>query len=332
MAIEAIDLKVFKAAVNDDTASNGGAMSAVEAINGAADIWPAVDLAERLAGSTRYRKTFFKNHNSEDIALQNAVVGLSKPTPGEDAIYLMAADQINTQGDLLGTEDRYGAGQLNAPLSAGGSSIDVLVEDGTVIVFRAGERIRVNSMTGDVIKDLEEGNTQEFHTINGTPTVLGDVVTIAITGTLTNAYATANTFVSSVIEAGAVAGTVSVPAVTSTAGVIDEALLGLHNVGAVQETWTLTFTSALNYDLVGSSLGAIGSGSISSDYAPLNPDTATPYLTLTAAFFSGTWVAGDTVVMATSPAAVPVFEERVVPIGAASSAGNTRDLFMGGES
>ena len=328
MPVEGTDLKVFKAVVNDDTASNGGAMSAVEAVNGAADIWPAVDLAERTAGSTRYRKTFHKNDNADDTALQNTVVGVSKPTPGGDSLYLIAADQINTQGDLVGTEDRYGAGQLNAPAGIGDSSIDVLVEDGAVILFRAGERIRINNMTGP-----DDGvNTQEFHTINGAPTVLGDVVTIAITGTLANAYGTADTAVSSVIEAGTVAAMVSVPVVTSAAGVVDEALLGLHNVGGVQETWTLTFTSALNYDLVGSTLGAIGSGSISSDYAPINPDTATPYLTLTAAFFTGTWLTGDTVVFATSPAAVPTFEERVVPAGTASSSGNLRDVFMWGES
>lgn len=328
MPVVESDLKVFKAAVNDDTSNNGGVMSAVQAVDGAADIWPAVDLAERTAGSVRYRKVFHKNDNSEDVALQNAVIGLARPTPGGDSLYLIAADQTNTQGDLTGSEARYGAGQLNAPASAGDSSIDVLVEDGAVIVFRDGERIRINNMTGPD----DDTNTQEFHTISGSPTVSGDVVTVAISGTLDNAYGTSDTFVSSVIAAGVIAAAVSVPVVTSTAGVVDANQLGLHNVGGVRETWTLTFTSALNYDLVGSSLGAIGSGSINSDYAPLNPNTATAYMTLTTAFFTGTWEAGDTVVLTTSPSAAGVIEERVVPAGTASSVGNTREVFLWGES
>lgn len=328
MAIVASELAVYKAAINDDTGSNGGVMSATEAVDGASDIWPAVGLSERTAGSTKYRKSFYKNSNATDTVLQNALLGLWAPTPGDDELYLISADQNNSQSSLTGSEPLYGAGRLNAPAAANDTVITVLVEDGATIIFRDTEKIRISNMS-----DPEDaGGTEEFATISGTPVVAGEVVTITLSSGLLNAYGTSDTYIASMIEVGEVKSTVTVPVVTSASGTVDEAQLGLHNIGGIEQAWTATFTSGTAYDLVGTTVGAVGSGATGASFAPLNGDFGTAYLTLAAAFWAGTWLAGDTVSFTTSPAAVPVFEKRVIPAGADSSAGNNRKILLWGES
>ncbi|MBL4781804.1 MAG: hypothetical protein JKX92_06135 [Porticoccaceae bacterium] len=328
MAIAAGELGVYKAAINGDTGSNGGVMSATKAVDGAFDIWPPVGLSERTAGSIKYRKTFHKNSNAADTALQNALLGLWAPTPGDDRIYLISADQNNSQSSLTGSEPLYGAGRLNAPASASDTVIAVLVEDGATIIFRDKEKIRISNMS-----DPEAaGGTEEFATISGTPVVAGDVVTFTLSSGLLNAYGSSDTHVASMIEAGEVKATSTTPLVSSASGTVDEAELGLHNIGGIEQAWTATFTGATAYDLVGATVGAVGSGATGASFAPLNGDFGTAYLTLPAAFWAGTWLAGDTVTFTTSPAAVPVFEQRVIPAGADSSIGNKREVLLWGES
>ena len=328
MAILASELKAYKAAINDDTGSNGGVMSATESVDGASDIWPSVGLSERTAGSTKYRKTFHKNTNAADTVLQNALLGLWAPTPGDDAIYLISADQNNSQSSLTGSEPLYGAGRLNAAAAANDTVITVLVEDGANIIFRDTEKLRISNMS-----DPDDvGGTEDFATISGTPVVVGDVVTVTLSSGLLNAYGTSDTYIASMIEAGDIASTVTTPVVTSAGGTVDEVQLGLHNIGGIEQAWTATFTSGTAYDLVGATAGAVGSGATGSSFAPLNGDFGTAYLTLPAAFWVGAWLAGDTVTFTTSPGAVPVFEKRVIPTGADSSAGNNREVLLWGES
>ena len=328
MAIVESELKVFKAEINDDSASNGGVMSAVEAVDNASDIWPSVGLTERTAGSVKYRKTFHKNNNAADTILQNTLAGLWSPTPGDDAMYLISADQSNNQGSLTGSEPLYGVGTLNAPAAATDTVITVLVEDGANIIFRDGEKIRISDQTDPA----DEIGNEEFNTINGVPAVLGDVVTITLLTGLLSSYSSTATNVASMIDGGDLTPVTTTPVVTSAAGVPDETGLGLHNLGTIQESWAITFTSGTSYDLVGAVKGALGSGNTAADFEPLNPDTGTPYLTVGSAFWTGTWLLGDTVTFTTSPSAVPVFEKRVIPAGAASSAANSRRILLWGES
>ena len=327
MPIEDTDLKVFKAAVNNDTASNGGRMSAIESVTGSvADIWPEVQKSERDAGSSKFRKVFHKNYNVDDLPLQNTRVLLNRPTPGPDRVFLLAADQINTQGNLTGSEPLYGSGSLDATVLAGVMSIDVLVEDGATMIFRNTEMIRIwdEDVNGDTVN-------AEWRTISGVPTVLGDVVTIALSAALAFGYSSANTYVSSVIEAGTVQAQATGFVATSGSGTIDSTKTTAHNRGGVQESWTLTFTGTTTFDLVGTVLGNVGSGNISSTFAPVNPDTGTPYLSILAAMWGGTWIAGNTVTFNTSPSSVPVFEKRVIPAGSAPFAANNRTTLMWGE-
>jgi hypothetical protein len=124
--------------------------------------------------------------------------------------------------------------------------------------------------------------------------------------------------------------------VTSSGGSFDSATVGnikAHNKGAIEETWTLTFTGATTFTASGNTVGALTStGSTSADYAPLNPATGTPYFTIKAVAWGGTFQANDTVSFATHPAAIPIWYRRQVPAGTFSLANDFTSLAIHGES
>ena len=322
-AIEETDLKVFLAAEMSDAATNGGRMGAVPGVDGlAGQIWPSVQKDERTAGSTKYRKIFHKNDNAADVVLQNGRLFLAAPTVGDGAVYLFPGTHTDQQSDITGSEDLFGAGELDADVSALATGLDVLVEDGAVPLFRDGELVYIS-----------DGANSEFVTLNGDGSVAGDIVTLAFTTGLVNSYLAADTYVSSVIEHGEVKPAVTAPVVTAAgSGAYAAASLGVHNLGTTRDSWTLTFINATTFDAVGSVAGAIGSGNISSDYAPNNPNTGTPFFTLGSAGFSGVFQAGDTITFTTSPAAVPLWQKRVIPAAADPSSGNEAASALWGES
>lgn len=332
MAIQKSELKTYKSAVINDSASNGGIMSAVESVDDVAgNILPAINQADRIAGLTRYRKAFRKVANDADLALNNARAFVENYTPGDDRVLIFIGTQIDTQGDLTGTERVYGCGQLNATVGAGATSIDVLMEDGTDDAIQDGDTIRISDKT-----DIDDsGGNEEERTVNGAPVKAGDVYTITLDQALDNGYSAASTRVASIISVGTVQGSYSGFAVTAAGdGAYDDAgnPLELDNIGTIEDTFTLTFTSATDFDIAGLVAGDLGSGNISSDTAPANPDFAKPYWTLRSAGFSGTFQAGDTIQFTTSPASIPIWYLHIVPAGAASITGNAVVVVVDGES
>ncbi len=81
----------------------------------------------------------------------------------------------------------------------------------------------------------------------------------------------------------------------------------VDNRGSVEDTITLTFTSGTDFDASGDYLGDIGSGNIDSDFDPINPNTGTPYFTVRAAGWGGTWVSGDTMVFEVEPPSILLY-------------------------
>ncbi|MBF0171737.1 MAG: hypothetical protein HQK87_11755, partial [Nitrospinae bacterium] len=72
MPIQSSELRFYKSATVSDASSNGGRMSANEIPDGVKNnVWPDVPQGERLAGSTKFRKVFFKVANDDDIRLIN---------------------------------------------------------------------------------------------------------------------------------------------------------------------------------------------------------------------------------------------------------------------
>lgn len=321
MSILASELKLYKSSVVNDLATNGGRISASEVVSGAlANLFDHVLPEERAAGSTKYRKAFFRVANDDDLTLYAAKLFLDAPTPGADWVAMFAGTQRDTVNDHP-TPRLYGVAFLQANANAGASTIIIEVEDATIAgIFQDGDPIVI---TDKATATAATGN-RELHTISGAPVVVDKQVTITIAGTLANGYTTAaNARVASVISAGDVACSVN-NWVETGAGTYDEATYPVltDNLGTVEQTWTLTFSDATTYSITGDTVGGVGSGTTGSNFAPVNPATGKPYFTLRSAGFGGTWAGGNTIVFQTHPPAVPFFLKRVLPAGAAGIAGN----------
>jgi hypothetical protein len=314
-------------------AQNGGRMAFSQLVSGVKNnLFPDVSQSERLAGSTKWRKAFIHVNSAQDTALLNVRLFLDALTPAGDFVVFQPGTQTDTEDQIVGRP--YGIGTLYAPASGGATQLLVACERNpeyaTLQPFRVGDRLRVSDRpsTGGA------GN-EEWVTISGV-SYGTDFATVDVSPALVNSYATSNTLVSSVLELpSAVAGVTGV-SVTSGGGSFGSATVGnltAHNKGAVQENWTLTFTSATTFTVSGNTVGTLASpGSISADYAPLNPATGTPYFTIKAIGWSGSFQAGNTMSFTTQPAAIPIWYRRQVPAGTFSLANNFCSLALHGES
>lgn len=322
MAIVGSELNYYQSKVVNDTASNGGRISTNLVVSGTSNTWwPNITEGQLTSGVTQWRKGFVRVDNAANEVASNLRVGLWRPTPGSDELYLAEGSQTNIQS-AFGTPDLYGCGSLDTSVLTGANSFDVLVEDGAVILFRDNELIRISSETA-----LGTG-TAEIHTINGTPSISGDVVTITIDGTLANDYSDTNTYVSSLIEATNVTGTTTGKVVTSTAGTFAEASMVVGNLGSIYQVLTFTFTSATAFTVTSDEGITLAGGTISSTYAPTNMSVGASYFSVPPACWGGTFAAADTVVITTIPPCVPILEKRVVPAGSAAISTQARGLMF----
>lgn len=322
------------ALVSDSTpAQNGGRMAATQIVSGVKNnLLPDVSASERAAGAVKWRKAFIHVASAVDVALQTVRIFLDALTPGGDFVTIHAGTQTDTEDQV--TARGYGVGTLNVAASASDESIQVLCENlaayTTLQPFRTSDKVRISDRPSTGGAGNEEWKTLT-NVVYG-----GSYATLSFTGSpLVNGYATGNTLVSSVLEAASVVGSFSGWTETSAAGTYNEGAAGnvvAHNKGAIQQIWTLTFTSPTAFNVAGDTVGALAAGSVAADYAPLNPATGTPYFTIKAAGWGGTWAINDTVSFTTSPAAVPVWYRREVPAGAASLANDYASLAIQGES
>jgi len=317
MPILSADLKFYRAQVNADGPSNGGRMSANEIADATPhNIMPVIPIEQQQSGATTWRKIYAKVADPSDRVLYLAKVLLALYTRTDDQVYLAIGTQRDTEADLTGAEPLLGAGYLSDTVIAGATTADIVVEDGAVPIYRDGEKVW-----------FSDGTNSEFITLSAAPSVSGNVVTLSFASGLLYGYAPGLdgngdplTVIASVAEHGDLAPARTDPVITSAAGTLDAAQILLSNNGAVEE------------DLTGDSLGAIGSGNIGSDFAPVNPDfPASPLLTIPAGAFGGTWAIGDTFTLTTSPDAIPVWCKRVVPVGMQSGAAQW-DVLLYGES
>jgi hypothetical protein len=331
MTIVRADIQTaYRSAQFNDTPSNGGRMTNVAVTSGVVgNLFPDAGSAERAAGSDKFRKVFYKNSNDDDDTLFNGRVFVERYTPGDDELFIFVGTQTDVQSALTGSEPLFGCGQLNADVSGGAGSITVAVHDGATILFRDGDTIRISDKT-----DIDDvSNNAEFNVVSGTPSVLLDVVTITLTTPLVNSYLAIDTRVASVIDLGDIETAFDSFVVTSGAGTYDEVGSPVEgdNIGTIQQSWTLTFSDATNFTVVGDVVGSVGAGVIGSDFSPVNTDWGVPYFILRSAGWGGTFSNGDTVTFNTSPAAAPIWHERVVPAGAASLTANDAVVSFAGE-
>jgi len=313
MPITSDELKVYKAEDMTDAPTCGGRMSAHESVTGVRNnIFPDAYDAERTAGSTKYRKVFWKVADPEGLSLMNARIHMTKPSTGEDWVTMFPGTQRDHVTDITGSERQYGVGVLAADVSTGQNTITVTLEDDSLAgIFQDGDTIWI----GDAANF-------EYHE-NVTVSISGSTVTITLQSgdVLLNDYSADTTYVASVITVAEISTSWDNWSESSSSGAYDETTypVELNNIGTVEQTWTITFLNSTQFTCEGDTLGTVGSGDINTDFSPTNPDFGVPYFTLRAAGWSGTWEAGDTITFQTHPAAFPIWFKRVIPAGAASA-------------
>jgi hypothetical protein len=260
--------------------------------------------------------------NANDEVGYNCRIGLWKPTPGSDFLYLIKGTQTDIQSGVGAT--LYGVGSLDDSVLAGVSIIKALVEAGATTIFRAGDLIRIS----DQVTVGGAGNAEIKEIDVGGVSVLGDVVTLTLTSALANDYSDANTWVCSLIEEATVTGTTTSKVVTSAAtGTFDATKMVVGNLGSLYQVVTFTFTSATAFTVTSDEVVfAPDTGSILATYEPTNVGVGASYFSAPATCWGGTFISGDTVVITTIPPCVPIWEKRIVPVGATAIASQTRTL------
>lgn len=313
-------------------AQNGGRMALSTLVSGVKNnLFPDVSQSERLAGGVKWRKAFIHIHSTQDVALLNARVFLDALTPAGDFVTIHPGTATDTEDQV--TSRAYGIGTLFQPVEFGSLQILVNCENNasyaTLQPFQAGDLLRISDRpsTGGA------GN-EEWATIDAITYGAG-FATIDLLDPLVNSFAVTNTLVSSIWSPGSIAGSWS-NFMVSGVGTFDSATVGnviVHNKGAIEQDWTLTFIDAVNYIVSGNLLGQIpAQGSTAADYLPVNPATGTPYFTLKATGWSGTSQSNDVVSFRTSPAAIPLWYRRQVPAGTFSLANDYASVALHGES
>lgn len=330
-------------------AANGGIMLATEAITGVKNaIMPDAQQSELTAGSVIYRKVFLHISNAwnqgtietagTDLQLVQPRVFVETYTPGDDSLCLVVGTATDTQSSLTGTEDLYGAAQLDADVSASATSLDVYVEDdedgNPLVIFRIGDLVRVSDKT-----DVEDtGGNEEFVTLTGVGAFTGNVQTLTFSGDpLENAYdaTTPTTRVTSVIEPATVVSSFDTVTSPTGSGTFNSNIF-VNNLGCVEDTWTVEFDNATQYHVTGTKTGLLaGTGAIGSDFSPQNTDYGTnpPYFVIKGAGnWGGTWADGDTFTFKTHIAAIPVWYRRMIPADTASLTANKVIVGINGQS
>lgn len=322
------------ALVSDSTpAQNGGRMLFSQIVSAVKNnLFPDVSQSERNAGSVKRRKAFIHIASAQDSALLNVRLFLDALTPAGDFVVFYPGTSTDTEDQMVARP--YGVGTLHGAASAGATQVQVDCEHNaqyaTLQPVRVGDLLRVSDAPG-----TGGSGHEEFVTVSAV-SYGASFATIDFTPALANAYAMGVTLVSSVLELASIAGAISAPVVASSAGTLDAATVGnlvANNKGAIPQTWTLTFNSATTFTASGHTVGALPSaGATSADFAPTNPATGTPYFTLKASTWGGTFAVNDTVVFTSDPASVAIWYRREVPAGTSSLANDYASLAIQGES
>lgn len=87
------------------------------------------------------------------------------------------------------------------------------------------------------------------------------------------------------------------------------------NMGSIAGKWALVFTGSTAFQVVEEKLGVIATGNVSSDSAPINPATGTPYFVIRKEGWGTGWAAGNAVRFNTDACLGPAWVVRTVLAG-----------------
>ena len=103
------------------------------------------------------------------------------------------------------------------------------------------------------------------------------------------------------------------------------------NAGAVTERWALRFISSTAFQIIGEHVGVIGTGSINTLTAPINPATGQPYFVIPILGWGIGWSTGNVLRLNTVGAMFPVWVVRTVQQGAESVQDDSFSLLVRGD-
>ena len=332
MSITSSELVWRRPAEVSDLSTNGGRITSTPILSGVKNnLFPNVPQAERVAGSTKYRKVFIHVANDDSLALIAPKVYVLAPTPGDDRVTIFEATNTDTQAAITGLEQQYGAGVLNANATLGATTCQVLVEAAADAIFKNGMTVRISDR-----QTVDGAGNEQFLTLASDASYSGNVATLTFTATplAFNFSTTSPTYVSSVLTPADAVATVTDWLLTSALGTFDTVNHPVlpHGIGSIEQLWTLTFTSPTTFTASGDTVGAIGTGTIGTNFVPANSAYSKPYFTLPSAGWGGTLATGNTVQFRTHPAALKVWYKRTVPAGANSLSANKVSVGVDGES
>jgi len=320
MSIAASDIIFYKAGANNDTAANGGRISANEVVDGSLNnLFPNVSSAERTAGLTRYRKMFLRNKNAGDLAMYSGEVWIYTRSLADDHCQLKAGTDTDVQTAAEGYTDWAGSGLLGAAAGSGETSIEVDFDTNSGVWDGAPVHIT------DGVNSIDR-------TVNGAPSWVGNKATITVSAALGFNFSQTTTKVSAIVALGTVQKSTSGWVETSGSGTYDETTFPVvtYNVGTVTDSWTLTFTDSTNFSVSGANTGSVGSGDINTDFQPANGSSY--YFMIDKDGWGGSWAVGNTVTFNTVHAGKAIWAKETVPSGVASYSNNTAELTWRGES
>ena len=88
--------------------------------------------------------------------------------------------------------------------------------------------------------------------------------------------------------------------------------IAVTNNGNIQERWALVFTDTTNFRCIGEYSGQIGTGSVNTDFAPINPVTGALYFKVKKEGWGSGWASGNVLRFNTIAATYPVWVIRTV--------------------
>lgn len=94
--------------------------------------------------------------------------------------------------------------------------------------------------------------------------------------------------------------------------------IAIDNRGSIPERWKIVFTNSTGFNLFGEHRGLVGAGSTMADFSPINPQTGSPYFSISSDGWGMGWAIGNTVRFDTDAAAAPLWLIRTVLPGQAT--------------
>lgn len=318
--MESTDIVLMKSVTVSDASTNGGRMSFNQVTSNILNnMFPNITQSERTSGTSKYRKFFFRNKNSSGETAANSRIWISRRSDGGDYFRIKEGTNTDTQTTAEGYTSWLGAGYLVSVFAVDSTSFDAQFDTNDGVY------------NGSMIRLTDNSGGEEFLTVKSSGGVswLGNVATVVTTSGAQRTYPVSmNSLVSGVVDLGDLVSSVDNFVETTSSGTFDENDATVNNVGTVEDSWTIQFTSSTAFTATGANSGLVGSGTVSSNFNPVNTAVGTGdyYFSIPSTAWGGTWAIGETVTFDTHHASASVWIKEVVPASTSSQSNNRFDF------